>query len=286
MKKKLVSVVFVLLFFIFTGIMDYPFLMRLYNERVQGNVVVNYDEAASDTGEVEKEKMLADARAYNEKLANDSGVDIVIPFENKGKQDSEYMNLLNASENGVMGIIRIPKIDVSLPIYHGTSENELQKGAGHLEGSSLPVGGESIHSCISAHRGLPTSKMFTNLDLIENGDVFYIDVLRETLAYQVYKIETVTPDNVEPLIIRDGEDLVTLITCTPYGINTHRIYVHAQRIPYEGPQKEEKIDITSKGFWINYWWIPVTIVLFLWMIFMLYMFNRKPKKKVNYFEDI
>ncbi len=177
--------------------------------------------------------MLEAAGAYNEALAFRGGVGMKELLKDGTGMEEEYASLLDLNGNGVMGSVEIPKIDINLPIYHGTTEEVLQLGAGHLEGTSLPIGGADTHASISAHRGLPMKKMFTNLDQLEAGDVFYLHVLGETLAYQVEQTETVLPDQVDALAIVPGEDRVTLITCTPYGINTHRIYVHGVRVPYE-----------------------------------------------------
>ena len=148
------------------------------------------------------------------------------------EQNKEYLKLLNPKEDGVMGYIKIPKIDVEIPIYHGTSNKVLQKGVGHFENSSLPVGGESTHSILSAHRGLPSSRLFTDLDQLEEGDMFYIYVLDKVLAYRVDQIKVVEPSNIENLKIVDNEDYITLVTCTPYAINTHRLLVRGTRVEY------------------------------------------------------
>jgi len=187
-----------------------------------------------------------------------------------------YMSMLDVDKKGVMGVIEIPRINVTLPVYHGTSDQVLEEGAGHLEGSSLPVGGDTTHACIAAHRGLTTKKFFTDLDQIENGDIFLINVLGEKLAYQVYQTEVVTPDVIEPLKIERGKDLVTLITCTPYGVNTHRIYVHGSRIPYE-EGLDQGAGMDMKGFWKEYWWVVLTFILLAWMSGLLYWFNKKPR---------
>ena len=183
---------------------------------------------------------------------------------------------MNIGEDEIMGRIEIPKIDVDLMIYHGTSEEVLQKGAGHLQGSSLPVGGESTHTCISAHRGLVGKEMFTNLDQIEKGDLFFIHVLGETLCYRVNKIAVVLPAEVEDLEIERGKDLATLITCTPYGINSHRLYVQGYRVPYTQEIKEEaqKTGSGVQNWWMNWWWIVLSIVLIVAMTVLIWRYNR------------
>ena len=273
MKRKIISVIAAIGFIGFLGVMNYPYVSQMINERIQGEVILNYNEKNAKMTEERRQKMLADARAYNEDLANGkfSIKDVEIPnYEEIGK---EYAKLLASESEGAIGVVRIPRIDVKLPIYHGTTAEVLEKGSGHLEGSSLPIGGESTHMCLTAHRGLPTKRMFTDVDMLEEGDIFYVDALDETLAYQIYEIETVLPSQVENLVIKKGEELATLITCTPYGVNTHRIFIHGYRIAHEG-ETEGELNLLSKEFWINFWWIPATILLLIWMIFLLRRFNR------------
>ena len=152
-------------------------------------------------------------------------------------EDTDYWKALNVAEDGVMGYLSIPKINVRLAIYHGTAEDVLQTGIGHMNGTSLPIGGESTHSVLAAHRGLPAARLFTDIDQMQQGDMFYIHVLDETLAYQVDQILTVLPSDTDALQIEKGKDYVTLVTCTPYAVNTHRLLVRGTRIPYEEAQK-------------------------------------------------
>lgn len=278
MSKKRMSILFVIYFLVFIGIINYPFLSRMINERIQGSVLMEYQDSGNRVEEAQKEEMLKTATAYNEELALGLLNKSESPFDKPDVNSGFYRELLNLTEEGVMGAVRIPKIEVSLPIYHGTKEDVLQKGAGHLEGSSLPIGGENTHACISAHRGLPTKKMFTYLDRLKAGDIFYIDVLGETLAYEVYETETMLPEEIGPLMIISGADIVTLITCTPYGVNTHRIYVHGKRIPYKEGGETGEIGPETREYWLNRWWIVFTIVLLGWMVLILYWFNRKPQK--------
>lgn len=277
MKKKGLSILFVLLFLAFIGVMDYPFVSRMLNERVQGQVVVGYAEAADSMEEDETSRMLEAAGAYNEALAFRGGAGMKELLEDGTGMEEEYASLLDLDGSGVMGSIEIPKINVNLPVYHGTTEEVLQMGAGHLEGTSLPIGGENTHASISAHRGLPMKKMFTSLDQLENGDVFYLHVLGRTLAYQVEQTETVLPHQVDALAIVPGEDRVTLITCTPYGINTHRIYVHGVRIPYEEAVEAEAAAAppVQEGILRQYWWVFLTLLLLVWMCWLLYYLNRE-----------
>ncbi len=229
----------------------YPTISNFLIEQNASRAVASYDAATVDLGQEEREQMLAEARAYNEALAASSGVGTPASEGGEPAQVGEtlaYESLLNLNGDGMMGYIIIPKMNVELPIYHTVEERVLQVGVGHMESSSLPVGGESTHAALSGHRGLPSAKLFTDLDQMEVGDQFYIKVLGETLAYEVHEVETVLPTQTESLAIQPGQDLVTLITCTPYGINSHRLLVHAHRIPYV-PEMEDEID--SVGGFIN-----------------------------------
>lgn len=278
MSKKVISIVSVAAFAVFIGMIDYLPLVQLWNDRRQEQAAVDYDAQISALEAEERQQQKAAARDYNEELITGVGSSLVMPFQNQESPDGEYDNLLNIEQNGIMGTVRIPKIKVHLPIYHGTAEAVMQKGAGHIAGSSLPVGGDSTHTCISAHRGLPSSVLFTDLDLLEPGDIFYLEVLDETLAYQIYDTEIVTPDQIESLKIQRGKDLATLITCTPYGVNTHRIYVHGMRISGANEQPPPA-PFLAERFIREYWWIIVTAVLTVAMSVMLYRFNQSPEKR-------
>lgn len=269
-----VSFGFTLLFLAFLTILDYPFLARLYNEQNQGEVVLSYEGQVEQLPDEEQQEMLRASSAYNEKLASGLWGGI---GETEEALHEEYEALLDTG-GGIMGRIEIPKLHVDLAIYHGTSEEALSQGAGHLEGSSLPVGGESTHASISAHRGLVTKKMFTNLDELEEGDFFILHVLGEDLYYQVGEIYTILPEEVEELTIRRGEDLVTLITCTPYGINTHRLCVEGHRIEHT-EEVDNRIQEETKQFrWQDWWWVYLSAGLLLLMVYLLWRYNRKYKE--------
>lgn len=277
-NKKLLSVVFVLAFMIFIGIMDYPFISRIINEHGQSEIVVEYDRIVRAMEQEEIDENLRLAREYNESFVN--GIrkqQIPDSFEVSGKGDNYYKSLLNVTEDGVMASVMIPKINVELPVYHGTNDYSLANGAGHVEGSSLPIGGESTHACMAAHRGLPSKRMFTDMDQVVVGDKFFIKVYDRMLAYEVYDVEIVTPDNVAPLQIQNDKDLVTLITCHPYGVNSHRIYVHGYRIPYE--PGDDAGNNSLLAFLKRNWWAILTVLLLIWMVFLLYKFNKKGEKK-------
>ncbi|MCD7813487.1 MAG: class C sortase [Lachnospiraceae bacterium] len=230
-KKTRKNLLYALGFLVGLSILLYPLVSSKWNAYRAQQLISMYSEAVTqDSDPEEYEEMLEAARAYNEGLEQESVPDAFSVRD--GTQDDEYDALLNMDGEGLIGSIEIPAIDVNLPIYHYTTAETLEKGVGHLFGSSLPIGGESTHAVLSAHRGLPNAKLFTDLPLLEIGDVFYIHVLGDTLAYEVDQILTVEPTEVESLAISEGEDLVTLVTCTPYGVNTHRILVRGHRIEY------------------------------------------------------
>lgn len=223
----------------------YPTISNFLIEQNASRAIASYDAATVDLGQEEREQMLADARAYNDALAASSGASPQAPEGGEPAQVGEtlaYEDLLNLNGDGMMGYIIIPRLKETLPIYHGTSESVLQVGVGHLPDSSLPVGGPGTHAALSGHRGLPSAKLFTDLNKMKVGDLFYIRVLDQTLAYKVTSIETVLPNETESLAIQPGKDLVTLITCTPYGINSHRLLVHAERTDYVPTEDELKVD--------------------------------------------
>jgi len=252
MKRKLSIVFMILIFLTGFGIMLYPIISNAYVEYKQKNLINEYEEVVKNIDDDTKNKEIEHARDYNKLLI---GTAIVTdPFDPEAQkrleESSDYFNILNLDEKGVMGYIVIPKINVNLPIYHGTSEEVLQKGVGHLQNTSLPVGGESTHAVLSGHTGLSSAKLFTDLDKLEEGNIFYIKTLGETFAYEVDQIKVVEPHETSDLLIESDKDYVTLVTCTPYSINTHRLLVRGTRVPYteeveEEIEKEEKENIGS-----------------------------------------
>ena len=258
----------------------YPTISNYLVEKNASRAVASYDEATVDLDQEEREQMLADAHAYNDALAASSGVGTPASEGGEPAQVGEtlaYEDLLNLNGNGMMGYLIIPKMNVELPIYHTVEERVLQVGVGHMESSSLPVGGESTHAALSGHRGLPSAKLFTDLDQMEVGDQFYIKVLGETLAYEVHEVETVLPTETESLAIQRGQDLVTLITCTPYGINSHRLLVHAHRIPYE-PQMEEAIEQVGGFINIPLPYLALMVALAALAVFLVVLKVRSNRK--------
>lgn len=220
------SIALAVVFLVGLGLLLYPTVSNWWNSRRQSQAIVEYTEQTSAMDEAHVAELLEAARQYNAGLAADEGRFTPTPADT-----TEYENLLDVSDTGIMGYLEIPKLDVSTPIYHGTDASVLQSGAGHLEGSSLPVGGKGTHTVLSGHRGLPSSKLFTDLDDMEQGDVFMIHVLDRTLTYQVDQIVTVDPYDMDDLAIDPDQDYCTLVTCTPYGINTQRLLVRGHRIP-------------------------------------------------------
>lgn len=284
MRNKIINIMAVLLLAVGFLILNYPTLSTLYNQLHQGTVLTDYDDSVQKMDEEKKKEYWEEAKAYNERLAGSSQQLMDAFSDKKQKEDSEYDQILNLEENtGVMGSIEIPKISVYLPIYHGTSSEVLERGVGHLEGSSFPIGGKSTHTVLTGHRGLPSAELFTNLDQIQENDVFYIHVLGKTLAYKVYDIETVKPTEVDSLAIQQGRDLATLVTCTPYGINSHRLLIHALRIPYKGEQED-----TKKALQDNLWqWLlkqkvflaSVGIVILLLIYGIVQMIRSRRQKR-------
>ncbi len=213
------------------GMLLYPFAANAWNTRRDNRLISEYLEQVAATDRSEYEEWFTKAYEYNASLVG-SGVPDAFAYYNVEK-DSVYLSQLAYRDDGIMGYITIPKIDVNLPIYHTTAEDVLEQGIGHLQGSSLPVGGASTHCVLLGHRGLPSAELFTDLDLLEIGDHFYLHVLDETLAYEVDQILDVAPTETDSLAITEGEDYVTLMTCTPYGVNTRRLLVRGHRVDYD-----------------------------------------------------
>lgn len=225
MKKFIVCLFAACLFLAGAELLLYPTFSNWWNERYTSHTMADYAAAVEEMDPVDVEGILADARAYNEALADKKD-----PFTMSDEDEQEYYDTLDATGTGMMGSIDIPCIDVSLPIYHGTGDTVLQNAVGHMMGSSFPVGGDTSHVLLSGHRGLPSAKLFTSLDLMKKGDVFVLNVLGESFVYQVCDIYTVLPSDFEYLRMVEGEDLCTLITCTPYSVNTHRLLVRGCRV--------------------------------------------------------
>lgn len=223
MKGKTSTVLLVLMFVVGLSVLLYPTISNYWNSKSQSEAIVDYENMLENLEEKDLSKYMAEAQEYNNKLAQ-------LPYAMLSYDKIQgYDDLLNLSGNGMMGYLEIDKINVKLPIYHGTEKSVLDVAVGHLEGSSLPIGGSGTHCLLSAHRGLPTAKLFTDLDKMQVGDVFTITVLNQTITYEVDLIRIVEPQETNNLSIVKGEDYCTLITCTPYGINTHRLLVRGKR---------------------------------------------------------
>lgn len=264
MGRRLSNIAPLVLVVVGLAVLLYPTISNFLIERNASRAVEHYSEAVDAMSDEEAQAILDAAHEYNTALALRAGA--VSSGEASGPSASpeeqsalleRYDEVLNLDGDGMMGYISIPRIDVTLPVYHGVEEKVLQQAVGHLEGTSLPVGGASTHAVLSGHRGLPSAKLFTDLDQLREGDRFYIRVLKETLAYQVDGIETVLPTEVDSLAIRAGEDRVTLVTCTPYGINSHRLLIHAHAIPYTPDMEDE---VGKPGSFIN---IPLPYLLLI-----------------------
>lgn len=228
MKKKHISTIIIALIFLAgLGFLLYPTVSNLWNRAHQSRAIATYTKQVEKLDDSQNKEMLKAARKYNKSLLKKSD-----HWKLSKKDKKRYESLLDVSGTGIMGYIEVPKIDCSLPIYHGTDEGALQIAIGHLEGSSLPVGGKSTHCVLSGHRGLPSARLFTDLDQMEEGDIFVLNVLGRKLAYEVDQIKVVLPDEMSDLEIVQGKDLCTLVTCTPYGINTHRLLVRGHRTKY------------------------------------------------------
>jgi sortase A len=223
--KKWQTVVLVIVFLVGLSLLLYPPFSNYWNSLRQSRLVYSYMQDVSKLESAQKKELFQAADAYNQKLAQ-----APIHFNLSAQEQEEYEATLDVSGTGVMGYLEIPKIGVSLPIYHGTEEVVLEFAIGHLAGTSVPVGGESTHSVLTGHTGLPSAKLLTDMDEMELGDIFYVQIMDETLTYEVDQIKKVLPENTQYLSIIDGEDHCTLITCTPYGINTHRLLVRGRRI--------------------------------------------------------
>ena len=229
------------------GILFYPIISSRWNKYRDAMLISDYTRTVNNYSEDQYKDVFVAAKAYNDQHLSNYIMDAFDESTEDYILTHPYDTLLNPMGDYVMGYIEIPKIDLRLPIYHGVCTEALEKGAGHIEGTSLPIGGPGTHAVLSGHRGLPGRKLFTDLDLIKEGDQFYLQVLNETLAYEVDQILTVMPHESEALDIVPGEDLVTLVTCTPYGVNSHRLLIRGHRIPFKEEAKEEqKRDVVEK----------------------------------------
>lgn len=276
MKRKHISTIFIILIFLVgLGFISYPTVSNLWNQAHQSRTIATYSKQVEKLDDSENKKMLKAARKYNKSLLKKSD-----HWKLSKKDKKKYESLLDVSGTGIMGYIEVPKIDCSLPIYHGTDEGALQIAIGHLEGSSLPVGGKSTHCVLSGHRGLPSARLFTDLDQLEEGDIFILNILGRKLAYEVDQIRVVLPEEMSDLEIEEGKDLCTLVTCTPYGINTHRLLVRGHRTEYvEKKVAEEKKEVQTKKTDIRLMIAGGAGVLILLIIIIVIVIKRRRKRR-------
>lgn len=284
MKKKSSKIVIILIFLAGLSLVLYPLVANQWNNHRQKQLISNYESVVADkeaAGNIDYAAEMKKAEAYNDALLPSILPDSFAVADASTETDSSYEDSLNIAGDGMMGIVEIPKIAIKLPIYHGTGDEVLQKAAGHLEGSSLPIGGESTHAVISAHRGLPSASLFTDLDQLEIGDHFLIHVLDETLCYEVDQILVVDPEDTSALAVEDGEDLMTLLTCTPYGVNTQRLMVRGHRVPYEEQTvADEQTPLSGLSLHTNYLlWVIVGIVVTGVFILILFIREKKLQKR-------
>ena len=271
MKKHSGTILLVLIFFVGLAVMLYPTISDYINQRNQTRVVNSYAQQVDGLSDADYTAYFDAADVFNQEIAADP--DALYHADHF----STYSTTLDVTGTGIMGYITIPRIGVELPIYHGTSDSVLQIAAGHLEGTSLPVGGASTHAVISAHRGLPSAKLFTNLDQLEVGDTFTITVLDRVLTYEVDKISIVLPTETDELKIAEGKDYVTLMTCTPYGINTHRLLVRGHRV--ETPDQYKHIRVTAEALKIEPIIVAPVMALPMLLILLIGMLLSTRKRK-------
>jgi sortase A len=274
MKKKTSTILLVLLFLAGLSLLLYPSVSDAWNAKHQSGIITEYEAEVSVMDDSVYEEALKAAQAYNKTLAATQNGSL----ELSDAMRAQYETMLDVTEDHVMGYVEIPSIKVTLPIYHGTDDAALEAGVGHIEGSSLPVGGESTHCVISGHRGLPSAKLFTNLDQLNVGDTFMLHTLRDTLTYEVDQILIVEPDDTSALMITKGEDLCTLVTCTPYGVNTHRLLVRGHRVPnVEGADLRVTADAIQLDPLVVAPFAAVPILLV--MLFLILRSGKKQKAK-------
>lgn len=261
-KNRIINIVLFAAFLVGLSVMFYPVISNWWNEKHTTVAIADYVGCVNNMSEDEKARLMEQARDYNRKLAELSD-----PFTQYNEIEG-YEDILDVSGTGIMGYINIPMIGGDFPIYHGTSPEVLNVAAGHLQGSSLPIGGSATHAVISAHRGLPTAKLFTDLDKLEKGDMFSITILDETFTYLVDDIQVVEPEDMNKLAVIENEDHVTLMTCTPYGINTHRLLVRGKRIETVNTDVKE-YNITGEAVQIDEDLIAVVIFVIITLVLVL-----------------
>ena len=276
LKKNGLTLILLLILLIGAGLIAYPSFANWWNSFHQSRAVASYAETAANMNTEEYERIISKSQAYNRKLSR-SGILWTLDED----EEKEYKEQLDIGTSGIMGYIDIPKIDVMLPIYHGIDESILQVAVGHIPGTSLPVGGKGSHCVVSGHRGLPSARLFTDIDKLVEGDTFTITVLNKTLTYEVDQIRTVLPTDLSDLQIEKGKDYVTLVTCTPYGINTHRLLVRGHRIENADGDASVIADaLQIEPIYIApFIAVPILILLIIGMFIMTGMRTRRRREK-------
>lgn len=286
MKRKISTILFGLLFLAGFGILVYPTVSDQWNTYRQSKLISTYENVMSDMTPEDFTKEWEAARAFDETLTQNNLYADVFGENDTELENTEYWKILNVGNDGIMGYMSIPKINIEIAIYHGTGDDVLQTGIGHLNGTKLPIGGESTHSVLAAHRGLPSARLFTDVDQLRRGDMIYIHVLDETLAYEVdHILDMVDKDDREALdsalAIEEGEDYITLFTCTPYGVNSHRLLVRGTRVPYTGEEEIESTPVQSmvkavQNYYMLYLILGLSVTL---LVILLMKFLFRPRKK-------
>lgn len=272
MKKHLTTILLAVVFLIGLSLLLYPTISDYWNSLRQSRAISSYTEVIANLDKERYDKIWNEAREYNTNLIQRENHYLLTE-----EQKNTYDSLLNVEGNGIMGYIEIPSIGVTLPLYHGTAESVLQVAIGHLEWTSLPVGGEGSHCVVSGHRGLPSSRLFTDLDQLVEGDLFMIRVLDEVLTYEVDQILIVEPQQTDALLIQKGEDLVTLVTCTPYGINSHRLLVRGHRI--ENLEEAKTIHATADAVQIEPLIIAPLVAIPMLLVLLIALLIPKRRRK-------
>ena len=286
MKKKISAILFGLLFLVGFGILIYPTVSNQWNTYRQSQLISNYQSVVQDMTPEDFTQEWERAEAFNATITQNNLYSDVFGESTTDLQSTEYWKVLNEAGDGVMGYLSIPKINIKLAIYHGTADDVLQTGVGHLNGTKLPIGGESTHCVVAAHRGLPSAKLFTDIDQLRNGDKFYIHVLDQVLAYEVDQIlPMVDKDDHETLEnalkIEEGKDQVTLFTCTPYGVNSHRLLVRGTRVAYNGEEDKETTISESMVESIKNYYMIYTILGLAVTLLVILLLRYLSKKKKN-----
>ena len=286
MKKKISAILFGLLFLVGFGILVYPTVSNQWNTYRQSQLISNYQSVVQDMTPEDFTQEWERAEAFNATITQNNLYSDVFGESTTDLQSTEYWKILNEAGDGIMGYLSIPKINIKLAIYHGTADDVLQTGVGHLNGTKLPIGGESTHCVVAAHRGLPSAKLFTDIDQLRNGDKFYIHVLDQVLAYEVDQIlPMVDKDDHETLEnalkIEEGKDQVTLFTCTPYGVNSHRLLVRETRVAYNGEEDKEATISESMVESIKNYYMIYTILGLAVTLLVILLLRYLSKKKKN-----